>query len=400
MTKPRVLAVVTLFPWPENHGDAVRRLMVLRAVSSKTSLTVFAVRRPTTSRADEEALSRSIPDAVVKVFDLDAWSQRDGLHRVTRAMLATIGGTPAWTFKQFSSSLALTLKRVSDDTFDTVILLGEPAGLYARAASGQRNIIWDKSNVLGASVAARLKESRGAGKAKSLIELVTAVRFERRVLHRVSTVWLTSDSELRRFARLYRPALQTTQLATLQTAVNIPQLTAAINTNSRVMAWMSTFNYKPNWEGLVRVLEANALWLRSHGWQVRIVGAGATPAQIAVLRTYKDVVSYVGYASDLREALTGVACAVVPIWSGAGIKLKTLTLAALGVPLIATPVALEGVPTSIAMGLLQSAYDLPAVLAAFDPASAHDHARRARDLLFEHFSAEAFYERAAQLLAT
>jgi glycosyltransferase involved in cell wall biosynthesis len=157
----------------------------------------------------------------------------------------------------------------------------------------------------------------------------------------------------------------------------------------RTLVWLSTLSYTPNWDGLLRFLGAADGALRAGGFTLRVIGAGGTPAQEAQLRAL-PYVDYRGFAPDLAEACAGATAAVVPVWSGAGVKLKTLTLMSLGVPVIATDVAMEGIPHEAAARVVATPEDFVAALGALDAAELAAASRRAREVLDRSFSPRAF----------
>jgi glycosyltransferase involved in cell wall biosynthesis len=54
-------------------------------------------------------------------------------------------------------------------------------------------------------------------------------------------------------------------------------------------------------------------------------------------------VDVLGFVEDLDGVLAGASAAVVPVWKGAGIKMKTLVLMGAGLPVVSTPVGMEGI---------------------------------------------------------
>jgi polysaccharide biosynthesis protein PslH len=65
---------------------------------------------------------------------------------------------------------------------------------------------------------------------------------------------------------------------------------------------------------------------------------------------------------SLDEFFAGLGAAVVPLWRGAGVKLKTLSFMSAGVPVVGTPVAVEGLQVQHGRHCLVA--DDPAELAA------------------------------------
>ena len=205
---------------------------------------------------------------------------------------------------------------------------------------------------------------------------------------------MTSEEERERLHRLFGVMPCTT----IPSAVSPPQPVApGIDHDSRTLLWLSTLSYPPNWDGLVRFLRATDEQLRRGGWTVRVVGADATPRQVEFLAAY-PYVDYRGYVEQLADACAGVAAAVVPVWAGAGVKLKTLTLMSLGVPVIATPVALEGIPHDAAAVVAPTPEDFLTGLERLTPDDLRAAAVRGRQVLDENFSKASFDEGVARLV--
>jgi glycosyltransferase involved in cell wall biosynthesis len=128
--------------------------------------------------------------------------------------------------------------------------------------------------------------------------------------------------------------------------------------------WLGLHHYAPNVDGLVRFVEEAWEPLGNDGARLLVAGRDPT-ARVNELMRFPGV-EVLGYVERLDDLFAGLGAAVVPLWRGAGVKLKTLTFMAAGVPVVATPVALEGItaehgrhcliaddPPSLAAGLLR-----------------------------------------------
>ncbi|WP_448642076.1 glycosyltransferase [Geodermatophilus sp. URMC 63] len=384
---------MTFFPVPQDHGDALRRLMVLEGLASSTALTAVCVSRPGTTQRDVDDLRERLPG--VELITLPLWQAdpRRPAARARRVLRGIATASPPWTYRQWSPALGrqvASLCRTSP--FDLAVLVGEPAGLCAPDVRATQ-VVLDKSNVVTASAVDALRTiSSPYGKVRALASLPLSYVFERRVLKSVHRVVVTSDEEGRRLGRYFR-AVPTT---VVPSAVDPLPLAPGLDHGSRTVLWMSTFGYLPNWDGLLTFLRAAEPLLSSGDLTVRVVGTGATPQQVQRLTRFPGV-DYRGFVEDLADACVGVAAAVVPVWSGAGVKLKTLTLMSLGVPLIATPVAMEGVPHDAAARVVRTPEELVIALTSLTPEALAEAARRARQVLEERFSRERFLRSVADL---
>ncbi|WP_448625857.1 glycosyltransferase [Geodermatophilus sp. URMC 64] len=392
-TRPRVLAVVTFFPWPQDHGDALRRFMLLEALAASSELTAVCIRRPETTDDDVRALRQQLGTAHVVVRDPWQSDLRATGARVARVTRGLATRTPPWVYRQWGPDVARTVRELCREPFDLAVLVGEPAGVFADAVRASR-VLWDKSNVLTASDLDALRTvSSVTGKARALTALPFHWAFERRALRGVDEVVVTSDEEGGRLRRHFGSVPATTIPSALRTGTPAPGL----DPHSRTLLWLSTLSYTPNWDGLLRFLDASGAHLRDGGWTLRVVGAGASDRQVAALESL-PYVDYRGYVPELADACAGVAAGVVPVWAGAGVKLKTLTLMSLGVPLLATPVALEGIPHEAALRVVHTPADFPAALQDLDPASLRAASLRGREILERDFSREAFIQSVVRLV--
>lgn len=392
--RPRVLAVATFLPWPQNHGDALRRLMLLEALADVAELTALCVHREDSTPADVQALRLRLPGSRVEDFPL--WQPELNTRRakLERVGLGAVTGTPPWVFRQWSRDLAEALPgEALREDYDVVVLVGEPAGRYARFFPRSR-VVWDKSNVLTSSYVDAVRTSSSLhGRVVAALSTPVSYVFERRVLGHVDDVWVTSADEAVRFRQLFRrePA------GTLPSATNPRSHAPGVDLNSRTYLWMSTFGYRPNWEGLLRFLDAAAPTAADSGLRLRVVGAEATPEQQEHLRRY-PFVDFLGYVPELADACEGVAAAVVPVWAGAGVKLKTLTLMGLGLPVFATPVAMEGIPHDAAVAVRSSAQGLVRALLESDLRTLASAVERADAVLAGPFSRARFLAEVARLI--
>jgi len=69
----------------------------------------------------------------------------------------------------------------------------------------------------------------------------------------------------------------------------------------------------------------------------------------------EPAVSWERPRADLAAAVAAAAVAVVPLWAGAGVKIKILTACSYGLPVVTTPVGAEGIPARPGEELLVAA---------------------------------------------
>jgi hypothetical protein len=344
-TAPRVLAVTSYLPFPLDRGDPIRVDMYLRALNEMADLTVLATEREDTTDNHKSELARRLPGASVLTFR-PASIAPERRYAVLRWISSLIHLTPSWIANRYSRQISEYLN-AHGQSFDYCFLIGEAAGQYASPRIVGR-VHWDKSNVLTASTRGDIQEVARGSLARMRLHVISLVSscFERRVLSNVDQVSVTSAFEADRLRELLsRPAdfVHSSAVAPVSPAYEVCP-------GAKVILWMGSFQYHSNTNGLKRFIEGGLPILRSNGYTLRLVGSGASEEYAAELAAIPGI-DFRGFVPDLLDAVEGVKVAVVPLWSGAGVKIKTLTLMGLGVPIAGTKTAFEGIRESAALVL-------------------------------------------------
>lgn len=109
-----------------------------------------------------------------------------------------------------------------------------------------------------------------------------------------------------------------------------------------VVLVVGSWNWIPNAQGLRRFLVEGARALLEAGAPVRIrvVGKGMSSELVEEVRSAGA--DPVGYVDDIRAELVAARLMIVPLWVGAGLRVKIVEAFACGLPVVATPLACEG----------------------------------------------------------
>ena len=374
MSRPKVLALVSFFPQPEDRGDPVRVMAALRALDISSDLTVVAVRRPTTLADDVTALRDTLRGRVV---DLPLPKH----NRATRWLGAVRKGTPPWILARTSPDMCRFIAAHQGE-FDRIVALGEAsASCFLRfRSSGPWH--WDKANVLSRSSVQDIDEAPDlVRRARATLVHRLSVAYERRLVPAASTISVTSEEEGRRLAETFG---RTADLV-IPSSVELPERISDRRVGGFVV-WLGSLDYTSNVAGLRAFVAGGLPLLREARLTLRVIGSGGAPEVVEKLRREPGV-EFVGYQPDLGAALSDARLAVVPLWSGAGIKLKTLTLLAHGLTVAGTPVAFEGIPQPTRVALVaEDPRSLATALLECAPDQADQLARNARRLVSETFS--------------
>ncbi len=162
---------------------------------------------------------------------------------------------------------------------------------------------------------------------------------------------------------------------------------------SDLIVFVAGFGHPPNIDAAIWLVNEILPRIVAALPAMRLMLVGSNPTE-AVLALAGDRVTVTGYVTDARLAeLYGSArVAVVPLRFGAGVKNKVVEALNFGVPLVTTPVGLQGLPE---LERIVPASDDPAVFAGHvievmrDDARWHALSEGGRDYVARHFSPEA-----------
>jgi glycosyltransferase involved in cell wall biosynthesis len=298
--------------------------------------------------------------------------------------------TPPWVLAQFNRRMWRRGHSIAE-SFDAIVILDDYAGAYApslKRTYPRTPIIVDKPVVLAAFPTDVPAPDRLKEQVRDRLGRLLTISFERRYLHHVDSAVVTSDEEAERFQRLYGKSPEV-----VPSAIDLPGSASLQANGSRdgarlSIGWIGSLDGEPIVEGLQRFVESAWQPLGRDGFRLLVAGGNAPPS-VEALESFPGV-NLLGYVDHLDSFLDSLGAAVVPLWAGQGIKLKTLTLLGAGLPVAATTVALEGIPAVEGRHCLVA--DDPAGLAdglrriASDPELARRLGEAGRGLVAERFS--------------
>ena len=145
---------------------------------------------------------------------------------------------------------------------------------------------------------------------------------------------------------------RTEAMARQRTGINQITLPNTINCDGSFMPsevgspprllFVGNLDYQPNQDAVFRLISSILPELRCSDslTELWVVGAGG----LALKEAYGDKpgVVWMGYLQDLKDVYSSASVAVVPLRAGGGSRLKILEAMACGLPVVATPKAVEG----------------------------------------------------------
>lgn len=339
----KLLLVTIDFPLPVNAGGVVRLLGISEALARRGhEITMLArLREKDTDPALVGELSQRLGGANVEVFSAPTRPAPGGAWRVAgRWAFSSATATPPWVWTAYSRQMARRLRAIAP-SFDACLILDDNAHHYALDTQGLVPTVLDKQNVMAASWN-NTNHWGGANpsagqRAQQALAYRLLTRWEGTVARAADATIVTSAAEAERFRECHG-----LDCDWVGSAIGTPELVANPRQAEPSVVWLGDHRYHANVHGLVRFLREAWRPLGERGLRLKVVGRdpGDEVLQLAQELPGVDVL---GFVDDLDALLATCSAAVVPVWKGAGIKMKTLVLMGSGLPVASTSVGLEGI---------------------------------------------------------
>lgn len=329
MTARRFLCVAHDFPVPADNGSSVRVAGVLRLLSGLGEARLVVNPRSSTTDADIAAVRALGADLV-----LGESPHRPGLRGARLWARSVRQSVPPWFLLWYDERVQRTLDTHVPWATDVVALDDFAAQYLLRLPPTTARVVLDKHKVYAAP-AARGGARAGVALLREPVLRRVVRANERATIDRADVVIVTSGEEDDRL----RAAHGVAPTAVIPSAIDLPPRWQPTGAEVPTVLWLGTLDSRPNREGFLRLLD-ELRRLPQPPFRLRAVGRGADAELAAAARGLP--VQLEGYVADLDAVIQASDAAVVPLWSGGGLRLKALALLGSGIPVIATPAALEG----------------------------------------------------------
>lgn len=329
----RIIALSLGSPLPLDDGDAIANWGLLRAIGESHETSLLTIRRPSTSEKDEAKLREVVSGELVLVDPLPSVS-RSAISAVRRLAVGVATRTPRRYLNRHHPEIARKLRNAIPHA-DVVVMLDNGVSVYEPDLRGRSRSVLHMHNVDGWSASRATPTEWRAESLAARLEVGLIRAFERRTLPTFTRVTVTSQAESDRLTVLYGRIPD----AVIPSSIELPPKVTP-NWESSAIGWVGGLNYGPNLDGLVQFLESGWSQLAEQGAQLLIAGR-CLPEHADLFASYRGV-EVLGYVDDLNQFFSRLGAGIVPLWSGAGVKLKTLTMMGAGLPLAVTPVGVEG----------------------------------------------------------
>ncbi|MFM0143199.1 glycosyltransferase [Paraburkholderia sp. RL18-085-BIA-A] len=166
--------------------------------------------------------------------------------------------------------------------------------------------------------------------------------FEQRVMKLADKVLVLSNKDAQLVQALY-PGVGSLQVVPISLPAFVKDIRRSKDTvkKGNILFW-GAMKRRENEEALLNFVESTFLPLRRRGLALKLFVVGSDPSE-RVKRLNSDDICVTGFVADPSMYFESADIGVVPLLSGAGVKLKTLEMLAARLPVVSTPLGAEGV---------------------------------------------------------
>jgi glycosyltransferase involved in cell wall biosynthesis len=394
----KILWLSHVLPYPPKAGVLLRSYHLLRGLSKGNEVDVIAFNQPALMRSIVPDEQKGREDAVRKLSefcairgvysipsDVSVWRRR---WLVVKGFFGENGYTIDWLQ---SSEFAAAVRYAMQQTKYDVVHLDTISFLPFLPLVDRAPVALDHHNIESHMM------FRRAGQEKGLVRRMYFSReaeklehWERYICTRVAHNITCSEVDTRRL----REIAPGSSVSTVPNAVDCDYFSPGrVDVSRNDVIFIGTMSWYPNVQAVQFLI--CEIWPRLRerhpGLRLNIVGAGAPHWLIELGRNSQNVIFH-GFVDDIRILMNRSAAFLCPISDGGGTKLKVLDALAMAIPLVAHPVACEGIDVTHGQSVLfaQSPEEYGQAMDRLlgDPAFAESLGRKGRDLVVKTYSAE------------
>ncbi|RKI00351.1 glycosyltransferase [Corallococcus sp. AB038B] len=339
-TVRRVLAILPYVPLPSDTGGTLRTLELVRALASRFTLDVFAVHR---TGNDAEGFKRwlgelGVPASRLHLVDLPRVAPEETLNS-TRAFLR---GTPLTYVRFARQGVQDALRRVLAERgpFDIIhfdhLHMAQLLPL-ARQLNPSAHLVIDEHNVESQLLARMAPLSPPPMRPFLNWQFKRVERLERECVSQADTVLACSSVDAEQLR-----AMGAKRVQVVPNGVKLPDFEPR-ESKGDDLVFVGSMDWWPNEDAVL--LLAREVWplVSSELSTSKLMVVGRSPpASVRALENERLVVT--GSVPSVAPYLARALATAIPLRAGSGTRLKVLEAAAAGVPVVATRLAVEGLP--------------------------------------------------------
>ncbi len=361
----RILYLAHRIPYPPNKGDKIRSYHHVRYLAERHDVHLLAFADAPEDERGADALRVHCPEVVVVPLDKRQALWR-GLGALVRGRSLSEGYFAAPQMRQAVERAVAAVR------FDVVWVFSSPMMQYVAPTDA----VWKVADFVDVdSEKWDQFAARGYGPLRwgYRMEAARLRAFERHSGSRADRVLFVSDAE----AELYRTfCLPQTDVRVIPNGVDLTYFSPVRSSGSDYLLFTGAMDYRPNIEAVIECTREILPLIRRDVPEARFVAVGHRPAK----RLFREVarqggaLQIAGSVPDVRPYFREARVYVAPLRLGRGVQNKVLEAMAMGVPVVASPLAVEGLDLQAGRDVLVA--ETNAQFAAAVVELWHDAARR------------------------
>src|SRR4051812_43542436 len=331
-----ILFLAHRIPYPPDKGDKIRAWNVLRHLAER-----YRVHLATFIDAPEDVAGGG---HLERICASGVWRELSPRRARLRSLAGLLHGAPLTQFYFGDRRLHGAVAQLVDAHEPALVYVFSSAmAPYVPDRRGAR-VIFDMVDVDSEKWRQYAETSSGPARMIYRREGRTLLALERQAAASADAVLLVSRAEAELFASLAPEAAARTHAVGMgvDLAAFDPSHPFANPLDDRpAIVFTGVMNYRPNVEAMVWFVQHVMPLLRARAAAPCLWIVGMNPSR-AVLALASPDVRVTGRVPDVRPYLKHARVAVAPLQIGRGVQTKVLEAMAMGVPVVATPQAREG----------------------------------------------------------
>jgi sugar transferase (PEP-CTERM/EpsH1 system associated) len=361
----RVLALTHRTPFPPDKGDKIRTHHLLTRLAKRCEVHLMAFAEPPSDLDHAARLRRHFASVTLVPLEM-RWQRIKALPWLLSWRPLTL---PVFGSARFQSEVDRAVRELNPDA-----ILAESTSMAPYALRHPEvPLVMDFVDVDSAKWRAYADEARFPMRSVYRREAATLQEYEREVARRAVISTVTADREKVLLAAI-APGCDARTLANgVDTDYFGPAATPAADASA---VFFGAMDYHANVEAAVFLVREVMPRVRARYPDFRVVIAGSRPTPEVRALAALDGVTVTGYVEDIRAHVTGCAVCVIPLRVARGVQNKVLEAMAMGVPVVCSPAAAEGIEAEAGTQLVVAPYgEQGAPMAEAVLALLHDRAR-------------------------
>jgi glycosyltransferase involved in cell wall biosynthesis len=335
----RIVVAKNSLPYPPRFGTDIVTFHLLRAMASRHQVTLVAAVRDDGWRRDE-SVWRELGIRLVPVLPPN---RRSVLHRAFYKILnhvrAALTGTPLefWYFNppSFRAAVAAAAREADLVQFEYWYL--SPT---AKSVSAARKVLLKHDAEFNSNRREIEVANHPVARLRAWLRWRHRRSFEQEACRLFDDVLCLSAVD----AELVAPFCRRTPRVVFPILPLPPEEQRCRGFSHRTLLYFGNIGRGANLQGLLRFVGSIYPRIRAAVPDVRLILRGDPPPP-ALRRAAADdpSIEFQPYGDDLAAVLGACTATIAPLWIGSGIKIKILSALGHGVPVITTPVGVEGI---------------------------------------------------------